>query len=168
MSELKYSSTGELHRWQFVHAVSYVTNTLYVLHLIGPVIWRLRCGRLSNGTSQCGSQDEPSYFKQWPKVPWPHSHSRWPVLLVLCHKIWMPLFTFLLCYTSLYMQLQMIGKTHICFLMWTPETKRQWLRREWSTLQIVVRSHFFLVCFPSKHYFKWNLIFRNIMLYKLE
>lgn len=25
-----------------------------------------------------------------------------------------------------------------------------------------------LVCFPSKHYFRWNLIFRNIMLYKLE
>lgn len=88
MSELKYSSTGELHRWQFVHAVGYVTNTLYVLHLIGPVIWRLRCGRLSNGTGQCGSQDEPSYFKQWPKVPWPHSHSRCSLFYAIkygCH-----------------------------------------------------------------------------------
>lgn len=43
----------------------------------GSADWGDRCGGLSNGAGQCGSQDEPSYSKCKPKVPRLHCHSRW-------------------------------------------------------------------------------------------
>lgn len=51
----------------------------------GSVNWGLRCGRLSNGAGQCGSQDESSYSKHWTKVPRLHCQARWHVLLIIHH-----------------------------------------------------------------------------------
>lgn len=49
----------------------------------GSVDRRLRCGGLSDGAGQRGSQDESSHSKHRPSVPRLHCQSRWPVVFVL-------------------------------------------------------------------------------------